>query len=118
MSEPNNQPDFFTDLRRELAEVWQSSKDGFLHAEVALRNGVRQLRSAELDYVVLRVGGSMPERAEPPRTFLERQLPLPPPPYSIEHLNDTLRRVADADNVKGVLFVLHGFNTGLASLQN
>ncbi|HRQ38503.1 MAG TPA: signal peptide peptidase SppA [Chloroflexota bacterium] len=118
MSEPNNQPDFMTELGRELKQVWQATKDGFNHSGVWLRNGVRRLRGAQVDYVVLRVGGLMPERAEPPRSFVERQLPLPPPPYSIEHLNYELRHVADADNVKGVVLVLHGFSTGLASLQN
>lgn len=118
MSENNIQSDFFTELRRELGQVWQTTKDGFAHTGVSLRNGLRQLRGAQVDYVVLRLGGPMPERDEPPRSFLERQLPLPPPAYSIQHLNNQLRRVADADNVKGVLFVLHGFNTGLASLQS
>ncbi|MCL4265358.1 MAG: signal peptide peptidase SppA [Anaerolineae bacterium] len=118
MSEPNQQPDFLNELGRELKQVWQATKDGFTHAGVSLRNGWRQVSGAKVDYVVLRVGGQMPERAEPPRSFVERQLPLPPPPYSIEALNYHLRCVADADNVKGAVIVLHGFNTGLASLQN
>lgn len=118
MSEPNKQPDFFSELRRELREVWQATKDGFIHSGAWLRNSAIRLRAAQVDYVVLRVGGPMPERDEPPRSFLERQLPLPPPPYSIEVLNYHLRLVADAGNVKGVVLILHGFNTGLASLQN
>jgi protease-4 len=118
MSEPNSQPDFLTELGRELKQVWQATKDGFTHSGAWLRNGARRLRGAQVDYVVLRVGGLMPEREEPPRGFIERQLPLPPPSFSIERLNYELRRVADADNVKGVVLVLHGFSTGLASLQN
>lgn len=118
MNETTTKPNFFTDLYDELKQVWQATKDSWTHASVSLRNGLRQARGAQVDYVVIRVGGPMPERAEPPRSFLERQLRLPPPPYSIEQMNYQLRRVADADNVKGVLFVLHGFNTGLASLQN
>ncbi len=118
MSEPNKQPDFLTELGRELKQVWQVTKDSFTNAGVTIRNGWRQVSGARVDYVVLRVGGQMPERAEPPRSFVERQLPLPPPPYSIEALNEHLRRVADADNVEGVVIVMHGFNTGLASLQN
>lgn len=118
MSEPNPQLDFLSELGRELKQVWQATKDSFTHAGVSLRNGWRQVSGARVDYVVLRVGGPMPERAEPPRSFVERQLPLPPPPYSIEALNYHLRRVAEADNVKGAVIVLHGFSTGLASLQN
>lgn len=118
MSESNSQPNFFSELRRELRQAGQATKDGLLQIQVSLRNGVRWLRGAQIDYVVIRLGGSMPERAEPPRGFIERRLPLPPPSFSIERLNKQLQWVADADNVKGVLFVLHGFNTGLASLQN
>jgi protease-4 len=118
MSETNAQPDFFTELRRELKEVRQAIEDGLNFSGAWLRNGLRQLRAAQVDYVVIRVGGPLPERAEPPRSFLERQLRLPPPPFSLEHLNHHLRRVAEAENVKGVLFILGGLNTGMASLQS
>jgi protease-4 len=111
-------PTFFTELRRELKEVWQAIENGANFSGVWLRNGLRHLRAAQVDYVVIRVGGVLPERAEPPRTFLERQLRLPPPPFSLEHLNHHLRRVAEADNVKGVLFILGGLNTGMATLQS
>jgi protease IV len=85
---------------------------------VWLRNGLRRLRLVQIDYVVIPVGGSLPQRDAPPRTFIERQLPLPPPPLSLETLNRWLRAVADAQNVQGVVFVFRGFETGLASLQS
>lgn len=118
MNQTNSQPDFFSDLQRELRQVWQGAKDGWYHSGVSLRNGVRKLRTAQIDYIVMTLGGPMPERDEPPRGFIERQFPLPPPSLSIEILNERLRLVADADNVKGVLFLVRGFDTGLASLQN
>ncbi|MCP4362917.1 MAG: signal peptide peptidase SppA [Chloroflexi bacterium] len=118
ISEPETQPNFFNDLRDELRQVWQSAKDGWHHSGVSVRNGLRHLRAAELDYVVITLSGPMPERAEPPRSFVERQLRLPSPPFSIQQLNHRLQRVADADNVKGVVFILRGLSAGAASLQN
>ena len=110
MSEP--QPDFFSDLQRELQEVWQSIGNGWHDTAVAIRNGLRSVRGATIDYITIPLEGSLPERDAPPRSFLERQLPLPPPPLSLETLNDALQLIADADNVKGVLFVFRGLALG------
>lgn len=117
MSE-TSQADFFTELKDELVQVWRAIKEGWHQSGVSLRNGLRHLRRADIDYVVMTLGGSLPERAEPPRTFLERQLRLPDPPFSIQHLNNRFRHISDADNVKGVVLVLRPFTTGPASLQN
>ncbi|MCP4425231.1 MAG: hypothetical protein GY803_12110, partial [Chloroflexi bacterium] len=62
--------------------------------------------------------GPLPEREPPPRSFFQRQLPLPAPPPSMERLNRRLRAIADADNVKGVLFLLRGLGIGGGTLQN
>ena len=85
---------------------------------VNLRNQLRLLRRAELDYVLLPISGSLPERDLLPRSFLQRQLPLPPLPLSMETLNRRLQAIADAPNVKGVVFIFQGFSAGLATLQN
>ncbi len=87
---------------------------------IGLRNSLRRMRRAHAGYVVLRVGGSLPERAAPPRPFLQRFLPLPipEPPLSLQTLNARLRRIADAPNVHGVVFIFTGLNAGVASLQN
>ena len=116
MSDP--QPDFFTDLQRELSDVWQSIGDGWHETAVALRNGLRNMRSGKVDYVVIPLEGPLPERDAPPRTFIERQLPLPPPPLSLQTLNHQLKLIADDDNVGGVLFVFRGLSAGLATIQN
>ena len=112
------QPDFLTDLKRELRDVQKALANSWTQGSVTLRNGFRQLRGMKLDYVLMPIGGSLPERAPPPRSFIERQLPLPLPPLSMEVINRRLQAIVDADNVKGVVFLLQGFGGGLATLQN
>lgn len=118
MSSEPKQPDFFQDLKRELKEVWQETQFGWEQTKVAFHNTTRRLRAADFEYVVLRVGGSLPERREPPRSFIERQLPLPPPAYSMQSFAADMRLIAEAQNVQGVILVLRGFATGLATLQS
>ena len=105
-------------LRRELGELRASIIDGWRAIGVDIRNGMRRMRKARLDYVVLPVGGSLPERDGMPRGFFERRLPLPPQPLSMQQLNARLSAVIDAENARGVVFVFTGFNAGLATLQN
>ncbi len=112
------QPDFFTDLKRELGDVWKALTNAWAHSGISLRNGMRRLRDAKIDYVLMPIGGPLPERAPPPRSFVERQLPLPSPPLSMEVINRRLQAIADAENVKGVVFLFQGFGAGLATLQN
>ncbi len=118
MNENNNQPNFFTELKGELRQLWQTVEDEWRCLWADGRNKIRQLQGAKLDYVIIPLGGPLPERNEPPRSFIERQLPLPPPPLSMEQLNGRLQKIADAENVKGVLFVLRGLSCGLGTLQN
>ncbi|MCI0397925.1 MAG: signal peptide peptidase SppA [Chloroflexi bacterium] len=118
MDKPTQETGFLKELGRELRQVWQAANDALENSGVAIRNQLRLARQARLDYVVLPVGGPLPERAGPPRSFLQRQLPLPPEPLSLQALNYRLRAVADAANVRGVVFVFQGFSAGLASLQN
>ncbi len=85
---------------------------------VMLRNMMRKLRRVQIDYVVFPIGGSLPERAAPRPGFIQRRLMLRTPELSLQELNGKLKRIADADNVKGVLFIFRGFQAGLASIQN
>ncbi|MBW7959277.1 MAG: signal peptide peptidase SppA [Candidatus Promineofilum sp.] len=105
-------------LRRELAEIQNSVTYGWKAITIDIRNGLKRMRKARLDYVVLSVGGSLPERDGMPRGFLGRRLPFPAQPLSMQQLNDRLRAVIDADNVRGVVFVFTGFSARLATLQN
>lgn len=118
MSKLEGSNDFFTILSGELKQLWQDVGNGWRQTAVSLRNGLRRLRRADMDYVVLAIGGAMPERAEPPRSFIERQLPLPEPAFSLEELNHRLARIADADNVRGLLLICNGLGAGAATMQN
>lgn len=109
---------FFTDLKQELRQLWQDIRNGYDRFTVGLRNQIRLMQRAELDYVILPISGPLPERADPPRGFIQRQLPLPAPPLPMEVLNHRLQAIGDAANVKGVLFIFRGFGAGLATLQN
>jgi protease-4 len=109
---------FTKELGRELRQLDQSLDNGWSNVLLAMRNGLRRLRGARLDYVVMPVGGPLPERDGPPRSFIERRLPLPADPLSLQRLNARLRAVADADNVRGVVFIFREFHAGLATLQN
>lgn len=115
---PSPTPDFWRDLREELRDLGQQIGWQWRQTAVSIRNGLRRLRRARLDYVVMPVGGSLPQRDAPPRSLAERLLPLPSPPLSLETLNRQLQVIADANNVRGVIFVFRGFETGLATLQS
>lgn len=118
MSDSAGSNNFFTILGSELKQLWQDFRNGWRQTAVSLRNGLLRLRRAELDYVVLAIGGTLPERAEPPRSFIERQLPLPDPAFSLEEFNQRLARIADADNVRGLLLICNGISAGSATMQN
>lgn len=118
ISNKKQKTDFPSGLGWELRQAGSAIVDGWATAGVDLRNAIRRARNARLDYVVLPVGGSLPERSSPPRGFIERRLPLPPDPVSMQHVNVQLRRVVEAENVQGVVFIFRGFNAGLATLQN
>lgn len=118
MTQKNDRPGFGSKLTQEIRRLRRTISDEWRAAGANLRNGLRRLRKAQLDYVILPIGGSLPERDGPPRGFFERRLPLPTPPLSMEHVNRRLRLIADAENVKGVVFVFRGFSAGQATLQN
>lgn len=118
MSNSESSNDFLTTLGNELKQLWQDIGNGRRQTAVGLRNGFRRLRHAEIEYVVLSISGNMPERAEPPRSFIERQLPLPAPSLSLQTFNERLARITDADNVHGILLICNGLSAGSATIQN
>ncbi|MGW8319141.1 MAG: signal peptide peptidase SppA [Candidatus Promineifilaceae bacterium] len=109
---------FLRELGRKIAGSWRSFRYRLAQSGARIRNRLRLLRRIELDYVVMPVGGPLPERSGPPRNFIQRRLPLPPEPLSMEELNRRLSAVADADNVHGIVFIFRGFSAGLSTLQN
>ncbi len=110
---------FWAELQRELGELWGQLGAAWHTAGIRLRNMLRRWRRMRVDYLVLPVGGSLPERSSPPRGFVQKRLGLlPPPPLSLDELNERLRRVGEAHNVKGVVVVFRGFSAGLSTIQN
>ncbi len=118
MTDSNQPSGFFAELKRELKQIWYAIANGYAGIGVSVRNQLRRWRRAKLDYIVMPIGGSLPQRAAPPRSFIERQLPLPAAPLSMEALNKRLRAVADAENVKGIVFIFQGFSAGIATIQD
>jgi protease-4 len=118
VGESQSDSDFFGVLAQELKDLWRETRFAISGSGITLRNALRELRQLGLDYVVVPVGGSLPERSDPPRSFLQRQLPLPAVPMSMESLNRRLAAIGDAGNVRGVIFVFQGFSAGAARLQN
>lgn len=118
MDKTDSQPDFFGQLAQELGQLWQDGAYGLRATAVAWRNMWRALTAVQTDYVVMTVGGPMPEREPRPLGLTERFLIRRPPPLSIETFNQRLQQIGQAPHIKGVLLLLTGFQTGTAALQN
>lgn len=115
---PGRSYDFPDALRR----AWNRSRAALEHgwdtATIHLRNARRRWRNSYVDYVVMTIGGPLPERAGPRRGFIARRLPLPADPFSLQYLNGRFSAIADAPNTRGVILIFRGFEAGLATIQN
>lgn len=118
MSDSNTPPSFMQSLGEEVRDLWQDLRFGWRQTAVQLRNSLRNMRRAKVDYIIFNLEGDIPQRSEPPRSFIQRQLPLPTPALSLDRLNQRFRAIADASNVDGVLLILNGFATEWATLEN
>ena len=118
MTEQSNRPDFFQELADELRAIPRSLRDSWSQMSTGLQNMLVRARNKQIDYIVMPLGGSLPERSAPPRGFIQRQLPLPPDPLSLETVNRRLRVIGEAENVPGVLLIFTGLGGGLAKLQS
>ncbi len=106
-------------LLRIPGDAWRWLSNAQVVSDAYVRNWLRRVRHASVDYVIMPVSGPLPERATQRPGILRRQLPwLPSPPLSMEYLNGRLQLIADADNVKGVLLIFRGIEAGLATIQN
>ncbi len=93
--------------------------DLFLNARLAVTNRLRLLFPRRLDYVVLRVSGSLPERTPVQRRrFPMTLLPWPAPPLSVEALSRALEQVSADPRPKGVVLVISSLSAGAASLAS
>ncbi len=106
-------------IMRFPGRTWRWFTDTRAISDANTRNWFRRMRDVSVDFVVMPVGGSLPERAAPRRSFLGRRLPIwQTPPLSMEYLNGRLKLIGEAENVKGVLLIFQGLDTGLATIQN
>lgn len=103
-------------IKEEVGDLNQEIWQGIRHLRTSWRNAYRQWD--HINYVVMPLGGSLPERSGPPRSFWQRQLPLPADPLSMQMVNTRFHRFAEATNLDGVLILLTGLSTGFATLQN
>jgi protease-4 len=91
---------------------WQQSVGG------NIRNWLRKKRHGNVGYIVVPVSGSLPELAEPPRTFIERRLPFPTPPLSLQALRYIFRKIEEADNADGIVILLKDFSAEFGTIQS
>ncbi|MFN2137456.1 MAG: S49 family peptidase [Candidatus Promineifilaceae bacterium] len=119
MSKSDNETRFREKLLRAPGRAWRRLRDYVDASDAHVRNWRRRLQHSSLDYVLMTVDGSLPERQAPQPKFLGRRLPWwPQQSLSLEYLNGRLQLIADADNVEGVLFIFEGLDAGLATIQN
>ena len=108
--------DFWDELKKDLQASWLELRLGWLQAWAGLRNALRRARGERVDYVVLRLSG--PCRNAPAAA---RLLPAPAAaagaaqPAGAER---ALQAIADAENVRGVVFVLGQLSPGGWRPQN
>jgi protease-4 len=85
----------------------------------AITNQLRLMRRRRLDYVILRLSGSYPERTErPQRRFPMSLLPWPSPPPSVESFTHALEALARDPRTKGVVLMVSGLAAGPATLRS
>ncbi len=93
-----------------ISDLWRN-------ARLALSNRTRLLKWRRLDYVVLRVGGSYPERtAHRRRRFPLTLFPWPPAPPSVASFAGTLELMAADPRVRGVVLIVSGLSADLATV--
>jgi protease-4 len=86
---------------------------------LGISNRLRLVRRKGLDYVVLRMQGSYPERTERrQRPFPLSLLPWPSPPPSVESFNEALDRIAADPRVQGIVLLVSNLSAQPATLAS
>ncbi len=86
---------------------------------LGVSNRLRLVRRKGVEYVVLRVQGSFPERTpQRSRPFPLSLLPWPSPPPSVATFYETLERIAADPRVKGVVLLISGLSAEPATLAS
>ena len=93
--------------------------DVFTNTLRLLANLLARLPGPRLDYVVVELSGSYPERTPAPRRFIQRlfQPPWQRADESLEALRDRLDRIAGAPGVRGIVVRVRDLSVGMAGLQ-
>ena len=80
-------------------------------------NRLRLLRWRQIDYVVLHMSGTYPERTvRRRRRFPLSLLPWPSPPPSVDSFATTLERIAHDPRVKGAVLIISDLSAGPATV--
>jgi protease-4 len=86
---------------------------------LSLNNRWRLLRHRNVQYVVLRVSGSYPERqVVPRRPFPLSLLPWPAPPPSVQSFSEALERAAGDPRLKGIVLLISNLSAQPATLSS
>ncbi|MGD8903353.1 MAG: signal peptide peptidase SppA [Anaerolineae bacterium] len=95
--------------------IWIS--DLLRNAVLLFTNRLRLLRSRKLDYIVLHMSGTYPERTvQRPRRFPLSLLPWPSPPPSVDSFATSLERIAHDPRVKGAVLIMSDLAAGPATV--
>ncbi len=95
--------------------------DGLRNGLGFIANVLTRLPGPPLDYVVVDVTGSYPERTPKPRRLIQRLMKPPwqgPEHESLEALRDRLERIAGAARVRGIVLRVHNLTAGMAGVQS
>lgn len=115
----SNDSGFWKEFRKDIRNGWQSFTHSLSTAGARMRNRRRRRRNTFADFLIMPVGGSLPERNGPQPNFWQRRLPLRSSPgLTIEAFDRRVQQIIDAENVRGVVLVFRTFNSGLAGLQS
>ncbi len=95
-------------------------RDLLRNSLLTIRNLLRSLRHKELDYIVLPIRGSYPERAprHAPLPFPLNLLPLFPSEISLEGMKAMLEMLGDDQRVQGVILRFDTLQTGPSTLHS
>ena len=95
-------------------------RDLLRNTTLAARNLLRSLRRKGLDYVVLPIRGSYPERTlqRDPLPFPFSRLPLFPPVVSLEHMRTMMRMIGDDRRVQGVVLRFDTLRAGPSTIYS
>jgi len=82
-------------------------------------NRLRLLRWRRMDYIVLHMSGTYPERTiRQRRRFPLSLLPWPAPPPSVDSFTTTLERIAHDPRVKGAVLIISDLSAGPATVNS